>query len=620
MKKCIMVIVALLFSMTTLTASAATFSQADLTGTWVMHQLRTGSTSRWFYGTFTVDSSGNAIGTNCNSTGNTNCPTTAGQTVWTINSSGVITESGSLADFNVNMTMTSNKNFIAGTSGSTGGTDAALRIMQKVVPGTTYSPSDLYNKSFVTHQLRTGYQNGTYSKAPQWEIDTFTTDGSGIISAVNWTTPSASGTSPSPGTMSVDSSGNMIGMNFNGFLSDDKKTIVATVTETDSNGSSYQLWVMQITGQTYTAGPFPAGITTQYMVAEVDFTNSPDFMNNPYAFWVAQTQTVTSGGVYTYSNATSSTNDFTPDSGGTASITSSGTVTTTEDSTYNGQMSDDGTFSVGTATSTDLTDPYSDNLYMLIVHTVTSVNTNNIYGSFSGGGIWKWNGSSWSQVTPNNPQLMVTSGATLYGSFSGGGIWKWNGSSWSQVTPNNPLQMVILGSNLYGSFTGGGIWQWNGTTWSQVTPNTPLSMVTLGSNLYGTFTGGGIWKWDGTTWSQVTPNNPNLMVATSTILYGSFAGGGIWQWDGSSWTQATPNNPQLLVASGGNLYGSFAGGGVWEWDGTNWTQTTPNNPQQMVASNSNLYGSFAGGGIWQWDGSTWTQLTPNNPASMVLGN
>jgi len=26
----------------------------------------------------------------------------------------------------------------------------------------------------------------------------------------------------------------------------------------------------------------------------------------------------------------------------------------------------------------------------------------------------------------------------LYGSFTGGGIWQWDGSSWSQVTPNNP--------------------------------------------------------------------------------------------------------------------------------------------------------------------------------------
>jgi hypothetical protein len=243
-----------------------------------------------------------------------------------------------------------------------------------------------------------------------------------------------------------------------------------------------------------------------------------------------------------------------------------------------------------------------------------------LYANFTGAGIWKWDGSTWSQGTPNNPQSMVILGSNLYGSFAGGGIWKYNGATWTQVTPNTPTMMAVSGSTLYGSFAGGGIWKWNGSSWTQITPNNPQSMVTLGSNLYGTFTGGGIWKYNGAIWTQVTPNNPQLMAATSTILYGSFTGGGIWQWNGSAWSQVTPNNPQLMVTSGSNLYGSFAGGGIWVWNGANWTQATPNNPQLMAASNSNLYGSFAGGGIWQWNGSAWSQVTPNNPASMVLGN
>ena len=245
---------------------------------------------------------------------------------------------------------------------------------------------------------------------------------------------------------------------------------------------------------------------------------------------------------------------------------------------------------------------FNNGKYLVLVNTGTSRVS---AGALSGGSVYG---------------VFLNTDSSLYGSFTGAGIWKWDGSSFTQTTPNNPLLMVISGSNLYGSFAGGGIWKWDGSTWSQVTPNNPQAMVILGSNLYGSFVGGGIWKCDGTTWTQVTPNSPDLMATTSTTLYGSFAGGGIWKWDESSWSQVTPNNPQLLVASGSNLYGSFAGGGIWKWNGTTWTQTTPNNPQQMVASDSNLYGSFAGGGIWQWDGSTWSQVTPNNPASMVLGN
>jgi probable HAF family extracellular repeat protein len=249
-----------------------------------------------------------------------------------------------------------------------------------------------------------------------------------------------------------------------------------------------------------------------------------------------------------------------------------------------------------------------------------------LFGSFTGSGIWQWDGTNWTQVTPNNPQLMVTSGSNLYGDFTGQGIWQWNGTNWTQVTPNDPQLMVATGTTLYGSFAGGGIWQWNGSSWTQVTPNNPQSMVTLGSNLYGSFAGSGIWQWNGTNWTQVASYNPYLMVTTGTTLYGSFAGSGIWEWDGTNWTQVTTSNAKSMVASGSTLYASFkvrispesvAGAGIWQWDGSSWTQVTPNTPDLMVATSTSLYGSFAGSGIWMWDGSSWTQVTPNTPQLMV---
>ncbi len=250
----------------------------------------------------------------------------------------------------------------------------------------------------------------------------------------------------------------------------------------------------------------------------------------------------------------------------------------------------------------------------------TAAADNNLYGHFSDAGIWKFDSSNWSQVTPNSSDMMVASSTTLYGSFAGAGIWQWDGSNWSQATSNNPQLMVSSGSDLFGAFAGGGIWKWNGSAWSQVTPNNPDSMVmNSGSNLYGSFAGAGIWQWDGSNWSQVTPNNPQLMSATGSLLYGSFPGGGIWRWNGTTWTQITPNNPQLMVVSGSNLFGSFVGGGIWKWDGSVWSQITSNDPEAIEASGSLLYGTFAGGGIWKWDGSVWSQVTPNNPETMVAG-
>ncbi len=349
-----------------------TITQADLTGTWVMHSLWAGSTSKWNYATGTIDSSGNLIGTNClDSTGSTTCPT-AGQVVWTVNSNGVITASGTGAAPNLAMTMTANKNFIAGTSNHTGSsytTNAGLQIVQKVVPGTTYSSADLQNKSFVVHQLMTSTTGD-----PEWVYGAGTTDASGNVTLTseadskggvnNGTGPQGKLSVDSNGVVTLTGSGNGNDASYNGFLSADKKTIVGTETELD--GVTFDLIITQITGQTYTAGYLPAGTWTQHFIADVDFTNSPDYMNTPDAFWVAQTQTMTSSGVYTYSNATSSMSGYTPDSGGTASITSSGTVTTTEISKYNGQMSNDGTFCVGTATKVDSD---SNNWYFLIVNT-----------------------------------------------------------------------------------------------------------------------------------------------------------------------------------------------------------------------------------------------------------
>ena len=347
--------------------TSGAFTQADLTGTWIMHGLKTGSASIWAYMTLTIDSSGNVTTSNyLNSTGST---TGGGTGTFTIGSNGVITASGSGSNLppNLNLTMTSNKNVIAGTSYDSGNPTigaADLWIFQKVVSGTTYSSADVQNLSFVFHEL----YNSTTNE-PSWQYGTGTTNASGVVTFTSLTNPTGPQTPPSsPGTLSVDSSGNVTqsgDTNFNGFLSADKKTIVATDT---TNGSDYNLFIIQITGQTYNAGPLIAGTWTQHFVSEVDFTNSPDYDSpaNPNAFWVDETQTVTSGGAYAYSNATSSLSGFTPSSGGTASITSSGTVTTSENSTYNGQMSYDGTFCVGTATTVD---GDGNNWYQLIVNT-----------------------------------------------------------------------------------------------------------------------------------------------------------------------------------------------------------------------------------------------------------
>lgn len=318
------------------TASPAAYSQADLTGTWRINMLRTGSMDGWVRATGTLDSSGLMTVSSFLDTGNST-PPAAGSMQWTISGSGVIAESGVNAGSQVHMTMTSNKNFIAGT-GSDG--SSQLRVVQKVVPGTVYSSADLQNKSFVFHQLSVGSQY-------KWSYGVGTIDATGLFTTTSETDPSGSVTPGAQGTLSVASDGTvtMSSANYVGFLSDDKKTIVGTYTNDNGGGNvQYRLMIVQITGQTYTAGPLPAESSVAHMLAGGVA---------PAPFWVHDTITIASGGGMTFSDWVSSNPVITaPSAAYTGSISATGTVSIAGNSSYHGQASHDGKFTVGIQTIT----------------------------------------------------------------------------------------------------------------------------------------------------------------------------------------------------------------------------------------------------------------------------
>ena len=61
--------------------------------------------------------------------------------------------------------------------------------------------------------------------------------------------------------------------------------------------------------------------------------------------------------------------------------------------------------------------------------------TSTFYGDFGASGLWMWNGTSWAQLTPINPENMVVSGTMLYVDFGDYGLWRWDGTAWAQLTP-----------------------------------------------------------------------------------------------------------------------------------------------------------------------------------------
>ena len=316
----------------------AAYSQSDLVGTWHAHLLQAGSTDGWQYVTVTIDSTGTLSFSGClDSDSNTSCPTET--IVWTINSSGVISETvGGIAK-DSHYTMTTYKNFIAGT-GTSGGTSYQMLIAQKVVSGTIYTGTELNSQSFVMHTLQVGTDN-------MWTYANGTTNGTGAINLISATQPAGSS---APGsnvdtTISADTNGvvTMTGSGappyFHGFLSDDKKTVVGLST----NGSNdYALWILNITtGQSQTAGALPAQTGIGHLLA---------CGASPAPLWAHETLTVASGGGITESNWVSNPSTVLSSTTMTASINSTGTITIAEDITQNGQMSSDGKFIVLTGT------------------------------------------------------------------------------------------------------------------------------------------------------------------------------------------------------------------------------------------------------------------------------
>jgi len=308
------------FSVTTLT-----FTQADLTGIWRLNLLKTGS--GWWRGIATVDSSGNATLSSCLRSDSDN---TCGGTVHlSINASGVVTVTGN-GDTKNHFTMASNKKLIVGTS--TSDSNYNIMIMQKDT-GASYSAGDVEGQSFVTHELGVGSEN-------EWRYGSGTIDGSGQIITISDIGPSDSGTpGPTGQIASVDANGvvTVSGTNmatYQGFLSDDKKTIVGTWTYA---GGKYILMIIQITGQTYTSDA----------LAETWFAHMLDTMPS----WIHFTAAVASDGVISFSQWVSSYSGSSgPKTTTTFKINSSGTITLAEDASLHGQMSDDGKFMVITQT------------------------------------------------------------------------------------------------------------------------------------------------------------------------------------------------------------------------------------------------------------------------------
>ena len=204
----------------------------------------------------------------------------------------------------------------------------------------------------------------------------------------------------------------------------------------------------------------------------------------------------------------------------------------------------------------------------------------------------------------------------LYASFTGSGIWKWNGMAWSRLNSSVATSMVASGTNLYANFTGYGLYKYNGTTWTRINTLLAASMAATDTDLYASFTGYGLYKWNGTTWTRINTLLPTNIAATNTDLYASFTGYGLYKYNGTTWAKINIEAASL-TASGSDLYANFMGYGLYKYNGTTWIRIHTLLSTSMAATYTDLYANFTGYGLYKWNGTAWTRINTLLAASMA---
>ncbi len=258
---------------------------------------------------------------------------------------------------------------------------------------------------------------------------------------------------------------------------------------------------------------------------------------------------------------------------------------------------------------------------------------NELYAGTTGG-IYKWNGQSWtvvgdglngqvSAILEYNGELIAAGQFTMSGTKPLNFIAKWNGTTWKDMAGG--MNSYVTSLAVYnGKLIAGGyftkaegtakyIAQWDGSHWTALgsgmggTQGQVMALTTYGNDLIATgfFTKAGgvnvnyIAKWNGTSWSALgsglgyigyalTSYNGKLVAGGLFSSAGGVSANDIATWNGTSWSA-------LGTGIGGGVYGYVFALTVYGSD-------------LVAAGIFTTAGGLSAANIARWDGYAWSPL------------
>jgi hypothetical protein len=258
-----------------------------------------------------------------------------------------------------------------------------------------------------------------------------------------------------------------------------------------------------------------------------------------------------------------------------------------------------------------------------------------LLADFGSLGVWRFNGTSWSQLSTadpdNNGNAMITYNGGAVIDFGSLGLWfTADGASWDKISGASPEFMATYGSYAIFDFGSAGLWRYEAgatTQWvqfSSVNPdNSGPAIIPYADGVIVDFGSAGLWfTADGIAWDKLSDASPQFMTTYGNYAVFDFGSLGVWRYEDTTpsptWlkiSSADPDNDgNAIVAYGSGIAMDFGTAGLWfTADGIAWTKISSASPQAMGIYSDFLVADFSTLGVWQFNGTSWSQISTADP-------